>query len=104
MSSSEHRTITFFGELFLSQSESKKNKAQGVVNSVSTLGRYVITLVAVLSSSLMRCEPKVTHMWWYRSGRRSVANPLSRSPGVVAAVLPVAGPEALCIGKSPSSS
>ena len=37
-----------------------------------------------------------TYKWLYRPGKSNVADPLSRSPGVVAAMLPVAGPEALC--------
>ena len=37
-----------------------------------------------------------TYKWLYRPGKANVANPLSRSPGVVAAMLPVAGPEVLC--------
>lgn len=41
-----------------------------------------------------------TYMWLYRPGKSNVADPLSRSPGVVAAMLPVAGFEALCRCKS----
>ena len=37
-----------------------------------------------------------TYKWLYRPGKSNVADPLSRSPGVVAAMLPVAGPESLC--------
>ena len=37
-----------------------------------------------------------TYKWLYRPGKSNVADPLSRSPGVVAAMLPVAGPDALC--------
>ena len=36
------------------------------------------------------------YKWLYRPGKRNVADPLSRSPGVVSATLPVAGPEVLC--------
>jgi hypothetical protein len=37
-----------------------------------------------------------TYKWLYRPGKNNVADPLSRSPGVVGAMLPVAGPESLC--------
>ena len=37
-----------------------------------------------------------TYKWLYRPGKSNVADPLSRSPGVVAAMLPVAGPDSLC--------
>ena len=36
-----------------------------------------------------------TYKWLYRPGKANVANPLIRSPDVVAAMLPVAGPEVL---------
>ena len=37
-----------------------------------------------------------TYKWQYRAGKSSVADPLSRSPGVVAAMLSVAGSTSLC--------
>jgi len=37
-----------------------------------------------------------TYNWLYRPGKSNVADPLSKSPGVVAAMLPVAGPIFLC--------
>ena len=38
----------------------------------------------------------LTYKWLYRPSKSNVADPLSRSPDVVAAMLPVAGPESLC--------
>ena len=37
-----------------------------------------------------------TYKWLHRLGKSNVVDPLSRSPGVVAAMLPIAGPDALC--------
>ena len=37
-----------------------------------------------------------TFKWLYRPGKSNVADPLSRNPGVVAALWPVAGAESLC--------
>ena len=37
-----------------------------------------------------------TYKWRYRPGKSNVVDPISRNPGVVSAMLPVAGPATLC--------